>query len=117
MNDAAPHVALVTGASRGAGKGIALALGAAGLTVYVTGRSTVSSLGRLKDVTLPGTVLETAAAIDALGGRGIAVPCDHRDDAAVQGVLQLIAEQAGRLDVLVNNAASIHDALDRKSVV
>jgi NAD(P)-dependent dehydrogenase (short-subunit alcohol dehydrogenase family) len=111
VSESAPQVAVVTGASRGAGKGIALALGAAGMTVYVTGRSSTVSLGRLREVALPGTVLETAAEIDALGGRGIAVPCDHRDDAAVQGLFARVAEESQRLDILVNNAASIHDAL------
>jgi NAD(P)-dependent dehydrogenase (short-subunit alcohol dehydrogenase family) len=106
-----PQVALVTGASRGAGKGIALALGAAGMTVYVTGRSVTRSLGRLKDVPLPGTIVETAAQITALGGTGIALSCDHRDDAAVESALARVAEESGKLDIMVNNAASIHDAL------
>ena len=111
MSGTEPKVAVVTGASRGAGKGIALALGATGMTVYVTGRSTSVSLGRLRDTVLPGTILETAAQITALGGRGVAVACDHRDDAAVQAVFERVASESGRLDILVNNAASIHDAL------
>ena len=111
MSGAEPKVAVVTGASRGAGKGIALALGATGMTVYVTGRSTSVSLGRLRDTVLPGTILETAAQITALGGRGVAVACDHRDDAAVQAAFERVASESGRLDILVNNAASIHDAL------
>jgi len=106
-----PQVAVVTGASRGAGKGIALALGAAGMTVYVTGRSVAASLGRLKEVALPGTVAETAAQVSAAGGRGIAVGCDHRDDQAVRALFARVASESGRLDILVNNAASIHDAL------
>ena len=72
------RVAIVTGASRGIGKGCALELGAAGATVYVTGRSVSES-----DHPLPGTIGATAREIDALGGTGIAVACDHRDDAAV----------------------------------
>ena len=111
MSGTEPKVAVVTGASRGAGKGIALALGATGMTVYVTGRSTSVSLGRLRDTLLPGTILETAAQITALGGRGVAVACDHRDDAAVQAAFERVASESGRLDILVNNAASIHDAL------
>ena len=111
MSGTEPKVAVVTGASRGAGKGIALALGASGMTVYVTGRSTSVSLGRLRDTLLPGTILETAAQITALGGRGVAVACDHRDDAAVQAAFERVASESGRLDILVNNAASIHDAL------
>ena len=111
MSEYQPQIALVTGASRGAGKGIALALGAAGMTVYVTGRSVTRSLGRLKDVPLPGTIVETAAQITALGGMGIALSCDHRDDATVESALARVAEESGKLDILVNNAASIHDAL------
>lgn len=111
MSSNEPKVAVVTGASRGAGKGIALALGAAGMTVYVTGRSTNVSLGRLRDTALPGTILETAAQVTALGGQGVAVACDHRDDAAVQAVFERVATESGRLDILVNNAASIHDSL------
>lgn len=111
MSAAEPQVALVTGASRGAGKGIALALGALGMTVYCTGRSTTASLGRLKDVALPGTVIETAREVSALGGRGIALPCDHADDGAVAAVFAQVASEAQRLDILVNNAATIHDAL------
>ncbi|WP_307828451.1 SDR family NAD(P)-dependent oxidoreductase [Antrihabitans sp. YC2-6] len=89
-------IALVTGASRGIGKGIALELGAAGATVYVTARSVEA--GRL-----PGTVGGTAAEIDALGGTGIPLPCDHSDDDAVAAVFERIRTESGRLDVLVNN--------------
>jgi NAD(P)-dependent dehydrogenase (short-subunit alcohol dehydrogenase family) len=95
----AGKVAIVTGASRGVGKGCALELGAAGATVYVTGRSVSEG-----DAPLPGTVGATAGEVDALGGRGIAVPCDHRDDAQVEALFARVAQEAGRLDVLVNNA-------------
>jgi NAD(P)-dependent dehydrogenase (short-subunit alcohol dehydrogenase family) len=111
MSAGVPQVAVVTGASRGAGKGIALALGAAGMTVYVTGRSEESSRGRLKGTVLPGTVPQTAREISARGGHGVAVACDHRDDAAVKALFARVAHEAGRLDILVNNAASIHDDL------
>ncbi|WP_280220048.1 SDR family NAD(P)-dependent oxidoreductase [Nocardia neocaledoniensis] len=90
------RVAVVTGASRGIGKGIALELGAAGATVYVTGRTTAA--GRL-----PGTVHDTAAEVTALGGRGVAVVCDHADDAAVEKLFTQVRAEQGRLDVLVNN--------------
>ncbi len=92
---------MVTGASRGIGKGIALELGAAGATVYVTGRS-------VRPGRLPGTVSETAAQIDELGGKGIAVPCDHREDDQVLALFERVAyEQQGNLDILVNN---VYDA-------
>jgi NAD(P)-dependent dehydrogenase (short-subunit alcohol dehydrogenase family) len=115
MNDldspTGPRVALVTGASRGVGKGIALALGARGMTVYVTGRSVTQSLGRLKDTALPGTLTETATEIDRLGGHGIPIACDHADDAQVKTAFDQVERQHGRLDILVNNATFIHDNL------
>ncbi len=95
----AGRVALVTGASRGVGKGCALELGALGATVYVTGRSVSES-----DHSLPGTIGATVSELEALGGRGVGVACDHRDDAQVQALFERIVDEQGRLDVLVNNA-------------
>jgi NAD(P)-dependent dehydrogenase (short-subunit alcohol dehydrogenase family) len=92
-------VAVVTGASRGIGRGIAIGLGEAGATVYVTGRSTTETPGEL-----PGTVDRTAAEVDAAGGHGVAVGCDHRDDDAVAALFERVRAEQGRLDVLVNNA-------------
>lgn len=94
-------VAIVTGASRGIGKGIALALGQQGGTVYATGRSVDRGASRW-----PGTVTETAQEVTRLGGVGIAAPCDHRNDGEVRAVFQRIQEEQGRLDLLVNNATS-----------
>lgn len=99
-------VAIVTGASRGIGKGIALELGAAGATVYVTARSVTES-----DHPLPGTIGATAQEIDALGGHGIAVALDHRDDAAVEALFDRVLAEQGHLDVLVNNAFIVTDQL------
>lgn len=96
------RVVLVTGASRGVGKGIALALADSGATVYVTGRS-----GQEGDAPLPGTVFATADEITARGGRGIAVICDHGDDAQVEALFAQIQRESGRLDILVNNATAI----------
>src|ERR1043166_6048781 len=96
-------VALVTGASRGGGRGIALVLGERGMTVYVTGRSVrgePTTLGR------PGTIDDTADELTARGGIGIAVRCDHADDAQVEALFARIREEHGRLDLLVNNAWS-----------
>ena len=100
MADLRGKVALVTGASRGIGKGIALALAEAEAAVYITGRTTEK--GMLVDG-LSGTVFETAEAIAAAGGRCTPLPCDHRDDAQVDAVFSRLIEEAGRLDVLVNN--------------
>jgi len=100
------RVAVVTGASRGAGRGIAEALGAAGYTVFVTGRTE-----RAGEAALPGTIHDAAAAVTAAGGRGVAVRVDHADDAAVASLFARVRDEAGRLDVLVNNAAVIDDAL------
>lgn len=99
-------VVLVTGASRGIGKGIALALAKEGATVYVTGR-TVAAGGH----ELPGTVGETAAEIDQLGGRGYAVAVDHANDEQVAELFEQIRVDQGRLDILVNNAFSLPDNL------
>ena len=93
-------VALVTGASRGAGRGIALELGAAGATVYVTGRS-VEGGPTTDDV--PGTIDESAREVTSRGGRGIAVRCDHTVDADVESLFGRIRNEHGRLDILVNN--------------
>jgi NAD(P)-dependent dehydrogenase (short-subunit alcohol dehydrogenase family) len=93
-------VALVTGASRGAGRGIALELGAAGATVYVTGRSVRGS--RTTD-DVPGTIDESAGEVTARGGLGIAVRCDHTVDADVASLFKRIRDQHGRLEILVNN--------------
>ena len=92
-------VALVTGASRGVGRGIAIALGAAGATVYVTGRTS----DRDPPGELPGTIDATARAVSAAGGSGVALHCDHRDDREVETVFARIAAENGRLDLLVNN--------------
>ncbi len=93
-------VALVTGASRGVGKGIAQGLGEAGATVYVTGRTTEEGQAA---VTLSGTIHQTADEVSRLGGVGIAVRCDHTRDEEVEGLFQRIAAEHGRLDILVNN--------------
>jgi NAD(P)-dependent dehydrogenase (short-subunit alcohol dehydrogenase family) len=100
------RVAVVTGASRGAGKGIALALGEAGATVYVTGRSRQEG-----DAPLPGTVFDTAEAVTERGGRGIPVVVDHADDAQVAVLFEQVRDEQGRLDILVNNAACIPPGL------
>ena len=94
-------VAVVTGASRGVGKGIALGLGEAGATVYVTGRTAEEGTDVEK---LGGTVFSTAGEVSAIGGKGIAVHCDHREDAQVQALFQRVQEEQGRVDMLVNNA-------------
>lgn len=93
-------VALVAGATRGAGRGIAVELGAAGATVYVTGRSTRE---RRSEMNRPETIEETAELVTAAGGRGIAVPVDHLDREQVRSLVERIDAEQGGLDVLVND--------------
>jgi NAD(P)-dependent dehydrogenase (short-subunit alcohol dehydrogenase family) len=93
-------VALVAGATRGAGRGIAVELGAAGATVYVTGRSTRE---RRSEYDRPETIEETAEQVAAAGGEGIAVPTDHLEPAQVDALVTRIDREQGRLDLLVND--------------
>lgn len=95
-------IAVVTGASRGAGKGIAVALGARGAIVYVTGRSVSDD-----DTPWGGTIHETADRVTQAGGTGIAVHVDHSDDTSVSALFDRITKKHGRLDILVNNAAKL----------
>ncbi len=106
MGTLAGKVAVVTGASRGMGKGIALALAEQGATVYVTGRTVTAG-----SAPLPGTVGETAAQCDARGGKGIAVQVDHADDEQIAALFERVKREQGRLDILVNNAIAIPDEL------
>lgn len=116
----AGKVAIVTGASRGGGRGIALELGARGATVYVTGRSTrtepaqsyrsILTLSGIDQV--PGNIEDTADAVSELGGQGIAVRCDHTRDEEVAALFErVVSEQAG-IDLLVNNAWGGHESFD-----
>jgi NAD(P)-dependent dehydrogenase (short-subunit alcohol dehydrogenase family) len=93
-------IAVVTGASRGAGKGIAIALGETGATVYVTGRSAAEG-----DSPYGGTVTQTADLITRAGGKGVAIAL-HTDDEAVAALFARVKAERGRLDIPVNNAAN-----------
>ena len=93
-------VALVTGATRGAGRGTAIALGEAGATVYCTGRTT---RGKRSEYDRPETIEKTAELVDAAGGKGIAVEVDHLQPERVEALVRRIDDEHGRLDVLVND--------------
>ncbi len=93
-------VALVAGATRGAGRGIAIELGAAGATVYVTGRTTRTQRSELNR---PETIEDTAELVQQAGGTGIAVQVDHLEPAQVQALIERIEREQGRLDILVND--------------
>jgi NAD(P)-dependent dehydrogenase (short-subunit alcohol dehydrogenase family) len=103
-------VAVVTGASRGAGRGIALVLGDNGAIVYVTGRSRKGDLTR-ED--LPGTTLEdTAGQVTARGGVGIPFHCDHTVDGQVRDLFEHVQDEQGKLDILVNNVWGGYEDID-----
>lgn len=103
------RIALVSGASRGIGRGIAHELGLAGATVYVTGRSRIGA-PTVDD--LPGTIEETARLVDEAGGRGIAIACDHTDAEAVSRLAETVRGAEGRLDLLVNAVWGGYEAYD-----
>jgi len=103
-------VAIVTGASRGIGKGTACALADLGATVYVTGRTVAEG-----EHELPGTLGATVAEVNARGGKGVAVPMDLLDPAQIAAVFDQVARDEGRLDLLVNNAMAIPEAMTRRA--
>lgn len=104
------RVVVVTGASRGVGKGVALALGSTGATVYITGRTVEEGTAPL-----PGTIHQTAEEVTARGGKGIAVQCDHKDDAQVEALFKRVADEQGHLDILVNNVTNVPDELTQEA--
>lgn len=105
------RIAVVTGASRGGGRTIAGVLGSAGATVYVTGRSVEGSTTE----GLPGTVQATARDVTSRGGRGVAMRCDHTNEAEVKALFSQIARDHGRLDLLVNNAWGGYEEYDGRT--
>jgi NAD(P)-dependent dehydrogenase (short-subunit alcohol dehydrogenase family) len=114
MQTLADKVAVVTGASRGAGRAISLVLGQAGATVYVTGRSV---RGEPTTENLPGTVDETAEEVTSRGGTGVAVRCDHTVAADVEALFAQVQREQGRLDLLVNNAWGGYEHYDGAAFV
>ncbi len=104
MADLKGKVAVVTGGSRGVGKGVAEGLAEAGATVYITGRSESDA-----EPPMQRTIQATAARVDELGGKGIAVRVDHNNDDEVRALFERVGAEQGRLDILVNNVYKIPD--------
>lgn len=103
----AGQVALVAGGTRGIGRGCVLELASAGATVYATGRTRHEG-----DNDLPGSLDSLEAEVRTFGGRAVGLVCDHRSDEAVTAVFERIREEQGRLDVLVNSAFLLPDAIE-----
>ncbi|KAM3099877.1 SDR family oxidoreductase [Phormidesmis sp. 146-12] len=98
-------IAIVAGGTRGAGRGIAVELGAAGATVYVTGRSTST---QRSEYDRPETIEETAELVNQAGGKGIAIQVDHLDPEQVRSLITRIKQEQGHLDILVNDIGGEH---------
>ncbi|NND83279.1 MAG: SDR family NAD(P)-dependent oxidoreductase [Gammaproteobacteria bacterium] len=107
MKDSDKRIVLITGASRGVGKGTALALSDKDTITYITGRSQRSH----ETSPLPGTLPDTARDIEQRGGTARAVACDHSDDAQIKQLIETIIAEQGRLDILVNNVYQVPDDL------
>ena len=114
MTDLRGKVALVTGASRGIGRGIAHEFGIAGATVYVTGRSVTDEA---TPEHLGGNVNSTAALVTQSGGTGIPVQCDHTRDDTVLALFERIRREQGQLDILVNNVWGGYEDFDAANFV
>jgi NAD(P)-dependent dehydrogenase (short-subunit alcohol dehydrogenase family) len=112
MNKGTNLIAVVTGASRGIGKGIAVALGRRGATVYVAGRTQVSGAQvSPAGAAIPGSIFEAAREVTEAGGRGIAVACDMADDAQIRALFDQVRRDCGYLNILVNNAAYLNEKM------
>ena len=105
-------VAVVTGGSRGIGKGVARALAERGATVYIAGRSQTGGIHTSPGgAILPGTIQRTAEEVNGLGGRGIAVACDLSVDAEIRSLFERVRQESGHLNILVNNAAYLNEQM------
>ena len=105
-------VAVVTGGSRGIGKGVARALAERGATVYIAGRSQAGGIHTSPGgALLPGTIQEAAEEVNSLGGRGIAVACDLSVDEEIRSLFERVRQESGHLNILVNNAAYLNEKM------
>lgn len=112
MNRNDELIAVVTGGSRGIGKGVARALAERGATVYIAGRSQAGGIHTSPGgALLPGTIQEAVEEVNSLGGRGIAVVCDLSVDEEIRSLFERVRQESGHLNILVNNAAYLNEKM------